>query len=133
MMNITRRKIFGAVALWSGPFAFLGLAAASPKTILAPQKKEHVWHRLDWDDVSTRPTIPGIYAVIVKGDSEREGAHVYYDFADYQTFATLTGEYSKDDDTLELHGDHDEEGEFMLAWCGPLDLPQFDYDWEKLS
>jgi hypothetical protein len=124
---ITRRTLFtGSVAA--------AAATQFQPAVAEPAREKWVWHRLDWDDVSTRPTIPGIYAVIVKGDSESEGPHVFYDFPDYQALATLTGEDQHDEfDEQRLYGDHDEEAEFMIAWCGPLDLPHFNFDWGKLT
>jgi hypothetical protein len=82
------------------------------------------WTPCDWEDKSTRPTIPGIYAVIIVGDSEREGAHFYYSYDDYQTFATL--ELPDEDGEQRFHGDNDEEPEQIIAWFGPIEIPPCD-------
>lgn len=77
----------------------------------------------------TKPTIPGVYAVMVSGDSERDGAHVFYDFGDYQTFARL---YHPDADGHQrFDGIHDEEEHTFFAWLGPIEIPKF--DWRELG
>jgi hypothetical protein len=82
------------------------------------------WTVCDWDDKATRPTVPGLYKVLIVGDSETEGAHVYYSYDDYETFATL---YEPDEDGEQrFQGEHDEEPEQVLAWFGPIDIPSCD-------
>lgn len=73
-----------------------------------------------------KPTEPGIYAVMVSGDSERDGAYVFYEFDDYRTFATL---YAKDAEGHQaFRGMHDEEEHTFFAWYGPITIPRCDVD-----
>lgn len=77
----------------------------------------------------TKPTVPGLYAVMVEGDSERDGAHVFYEFGDYQTLATL-GPKDADGDQ-QFKGLYDEEEHTFFAWFGPLEIPPYDLPPEK--
>lgn len=78
------------------------------------------WHKYP----EARPTIPGTYSVMVAGDSERDGPHVFYDFDDYQTFATLSPPDA--DGNQQFKGFHDEEDHTFLGWFGPIEVPPFD-------
>jgi hypothetical protein len=90
-------------------------------------EKQTSWNSFDHEDPSTWPTENGTYAVMVKGDSEREGPHVYYEFNDYQTFANLV-QVSRDPDDcfISFKGIHDEEAETFFAWYGPLVIPKYE-------
>lgn len=80
------------------------------------------WTRCDWEDEATRPKVPGLYAVVIEGDSERDGAYVFYDFGDYQTFAVAKAT----EEGLAVSCEHDEEPESIVAWYGPIDIPPCD-------
>lgn len=96
------------------------------------------WKVLDLDDISTRPTVEGRYAIVVDGDEERDGAHVFYSFNDYQTLADgrlYEFDPGGDAETVEairFYGDHDEGDETVIAWYGPLadgeDAPPYGND-----
>lgn len=87
------------------------------------------WNKFDYKNSDTWPTKKGIYAVMIKGDSERDGAHVYYEFDDYQTMAILKDvSFDKDDIYISFEGVHDEQVETIFAWYGPIEIPKFDYD-----
>jgi hypothetical protein len=76
------------------------------------------WHKYPDEE----PTVPGVYVVMVSGDSETDGPHVYYSFDDYQTFATLT---NKDIEGFQsFKGFHDEESHTFFAWYGPIEIPK---------
>lgn len=77
------------------------------------------WTKCEWDDETTRPKLAGIYAVVIEGDSERDGPHVFYEFGDYQTFAVVAIE----DGEVVVRCDHDEESGSIIAWLGPIDIP----------
>jgi hypothetical protein len=80
------------------------------------------------------PTEAGWYAVIIAGDSETDGPHVYYDYPDYQTFGQWVP--AQPDEFEDFEGGykggwsvmHDEESETIIGWCGPLDIPT---DWRE--
>ncbi len=80
------------------------------------------------------PTAPGWYAVVIEGDSETDGPHVYYDYPDYQTFAQWVPADPEEYEDFEggYKGSwsvmHDEEGESIIGWCGPLPIPT---DWRN--
>lgn len=82
------------------------------------------WTRFEPYEKGTWPIVPGIYKVVIVGDEEREGAHVYYSYDDYETFARL--EEPNADGEQKFHGDNDEEVEQILAWFGPIDIPECD-------
>jgi hypothetical protein len=78
---------------------------------------------LKWVDIAEddpRPS-PGTYAVMVKGDHEADGAHVYYSFDDYQTIAEVVD----NEDGGKFRGYHDEEDSSVFAYYGPLDIPDY--------
>ena len=81
------------------------------------------WKRYDSEDDSTHPTEPGEYAIMVRGDSETDGPHVFYDYPDYQTYAKA---WRNEDGEMELNLMHDEPAEAVFAWFGPLVIPPCD-------
>ena len=84
------------------------------------------WKHIDQGNLHTRPTIEGRYAVMVSGDEERDGPHVFYSYDDYQTVADgRLDEFEAGDngdfiDAIRFYGEHDEEDETIFAWFGPL-------------
>lgn len=81
------------------------------------------WVDCDWDEKpETRPTEPGEYAVIIAGDSEiGEYGHVYYDYDDYRTWATVTAT----PDGPQVVVDHGEPEDTIIAWYGPIQIPPY--------
>ena len=87
-------------------------------------RRKPKWTRTVEDDPKTYPTKEGFYAVMVCGDSESDGPHVYYSYPDYLTHAYAF----RDEDTgqIVLKGIHDEEQETVIAWYGPIEIPPCD-------
>lgn len=79
------------------------------------------WKKFDHKDKATWPIEVGVYAVMVKGDSEYLDGHCIYSFDDYQTFADC----EVNEEGYILKGYHDEEAEFMFAYYGPIIIPKF--------
>lgn len=85
-------------------------------------------HRNTKDDV---PTESGVYRVMVSGDSESVDGFTIYDFGDYETWAIFTraspDEYEDFPGGYKgtFTGDHDEEDETILAYCGPIVWPKY--------
>lgn len=69
------------------------------------------------------PKEPGIYAVMISGDSEVVDGHVIYSYQDYQTFAVHNG-FNEDGDPV-IVCSHDEEPEWIIAWYGPIEIPAY--------
>ncbi len=76
------------------------------------------------------PESEGWYRVLIPGDSETDGPHVYYDYPDYETWAYWQ---PADPDELEdfaggwkggFQCEHDEESESVAMWCGPIVFPK---------
>ena len=69
------------------------------------------------------PTVEGLYAVMVAGDSEYLEGHLMYAYNDYQTFATF-----KLDEEGEgrFTGEHDEEDSSIIAYFGPIVIPTYE-------
>jgi hypothetical protein len=80
------------------------------------------WRPCRWRDELTRPTQPGSYILRITGDSETEGPHVYYDYPDYTTFGNVHIEEGE----VIAGGIHDEDADSIIAWYGPLALPECD-------
>lgn len=80
---------------------------------------------LEWiirnDDKSNNPTVEGLYAVMVGGDSEQIDGHTIYAFDDYQNFA----EFKLNEDGGAFVGAHDEEDFTIFAYYGPIIIPKF--------
>ncbi len=76
-------------------------------------------------DYGGLPTKAGWYRVMIKGDSETEGPHVYYAYDDYETWAYFRAPDPTDylDEVGQFTGIHDEETDMVFAWCGPFDIP----------
>lgn len=68
------------------------------------------------------PTIAGHYRVMISGDSESDGPHVYYEYPDYETWAWY--EPTEDEVGGTFTGVHDEEKGMIFAWCGPFIVPK---------
>jgi hypothetical protein len=78
-----------------------------------------------WRAHKQYPTIAGWYRVMISGDSETDGPHVFYDYPDYETWAWFqTPEHDDEPDYVgTFTGIHDEETEMVFAWCGPFYVP----------
>jgi hypothetical protein len=87
------------------------------------REHELQWRPCRWDDELSRPTKPGTYQFRIAGDSETDGPHVYYDFPDYTTFGTVA---DVEDGEVHAQGSHDEEPDTIIAWYGPINLPDCD-------
>jgi hypothetical protein len=92
-------------------------------TVGLAAKHQLQWRPCRWDDELSRPTKPGTYQFRIAGDSESDGPHVYYDYHDYTTFGTVM---SVEDGEVHAQGTHDEEPESIIAWYGPITLPECD-------
>lgn len=75
------------------------------------------WHIRDGDD--DLPTVEGWYRVMISGDSETEGPHVYYAYDDYETWAEFFPD-EEEGGPGTFHGNRDEETDQVFAWCGPM-------------
>src|SRR6267142_455908 len=86
------------------------------------------WNKFNLKDTSTWPTIPGVYAVMVSGDSESIDGHTIYAFDDYRTFANLITSDPEDGEKgfINFHGYHDEDEYTIFAWYGPIIIPEHD-------
>ena len=82
------------------------------------------WHKFDHGDNITWPLQPGWYIVMVSGDCERDGPHVFYEYWPYKTFAKLS--LVDEDGDQEFIGVHDETPDMFEGWYGPLDIPPYD-------
>jgi hypothetical protein len=77
------------------------------------------------------PPAEGWYAVMHPGDSESIDGHTIYEFGDYQDFARWTpaepDELEDFDDGYKGHWmtQHDEDGDGIFAFYGPLLIPAF--------
>lgn len=74
------------------------------------------------DDKTNNPTEPGLYAVMVTGDSEYVDGHCVYSFPEYQNFA----EFKLHEEGGVFKGAHDEEDEFIFAYYGPIIIPPYE-------
>ena len=84
-----------------------------------------------------RPSAEGWYKVMHPGSEILEG-HVYYDYPDYSGWAywqpATPAEFAILGSTIitkqaeEAHWicEHDEDGESIFAYYGPLDIPEFE-------
>jgi hypothetical protein len=97
-----------------------------PERIEPRKKPELKWVECGSDftgrDGGPYPTEPGCYRVLISGDSETDGAHVFYEFPDYETWADIS--FDPDEGTPIFNASHDEEWETMIAWCGPFEIPK---------
>lgn len=66
------------------------------------------------------PTVPGLYRVMVSGDSESIDGHQIYAFDPYETFMQIG--IDQDGDVAGT-AEHDETFDFVIAWYGPIDIP----------
>lgn len=76
------------------------------------------------DDKSNNPTIEGIYAVMVSGDSEQIDGHTIYAFDDYRSWAS----FKLDEDGGSFTDEHDEEDFTIFAYYGPILIPEYKVD-----
>lgn len=75
------------------------------------------------DSKGPYPTEPGEYRVLVEGDSETgDFGHVFYAYDDYETWAHVVKD--SDGEVSELMGIHEEEQCQILAWYGPIEIPE---------
>ncbi|WP_396604831.1 hypothetical protein ACFLEY_22150 [Bradyrhizobium sp. YCK136] len=81
------------------------------------------WRPCRWDDELTRPKLPGHYQFRIAGDSETDGPHVYYEYPDYTTFGEV---FPEEEGYIHAQGSHDEEPESIIAWYGPINVPDCD-------
>lgn len=84
------------------------------------------WRRFDHEDAATWPPEPGLYCVMVEGDSEYCDGHLIYAFGDYTTFAVLHP--ADENGGRRFSGEHDEEPYNYKAWCGPVVIPPYDLE-----
>lgn len=68
------------------------------------------------------PTEPGCYRVLISGDHESVDGYVLYDYPDYETWADIS--FDPGDGSPIFTASHDEEWDFMIAWCGPFEVPK---------
>ncbi|RUU80481.1 hypothetical protein [Mesorhizobium sp. M7A.F.Ca.MR.362.00.0.0] len=84
--------------------------------------------------IKQNPAIPpaeGWYRVMHAGDSEYLEGHRIYDFDDYEGWAYWTP--AKEDEVEDFEGGwkgswkctHDEDGDFIFAYCGPVEFPSY--------
>lgn len=76
------------------------------------------------DNNTNNPTIFGLYAVMVSGDSEYVDGHCVYSFDDYQTFAS----FKENEEGGIFSGEHDEEDFTIFAYYGPIEIPEYKAD-----
>lgn len=75
------------------------------------------------------PTDAGWYRVLIPGDSEADGPHVYYDYPDYETWAQWIPADPEEFEDFDggykgqFACEHDEETESVTMWYGPLIVP----------
>jgi len=91
------------------------------------------------------PTEEGWYRVLYSGDSEYLEGHMIYDYDDYQGWAYWNPAREREEvivgppgwgvlravsEECDAHWttEHDEEGEFVIAFCGPLVFPDLPSD-----
>lgn len=74
------------------------------------------------DDKTNNPTEPGLYAIMVSGDSEYIEGHLVYAFDDYQTF----GKFIIDENGGGFEGEHDEGDFTIFAYFGPIIIPPYE-------
>lgn len=100
---------------------------------------------LEWVKGNT-PTEEGWYRVLHPGDSESIDGHTIYEYGDYQGWAQW---YSDDEEEASVVQDepgwgafirieatryrgwsceHDEDGDFIIAFCGPIIFPELPTD-----
>jgi hypothetical protein len=78
------------------------------------------------------PPAEGWYRVMVGGDSESVDGHTIYEFPDYEQWGYWTPAAPEEFEDFEggYKGSwkcmHDEEGEFLFAYCGPFVVPPFE-------
>lgn len=84
--------------------------------------------------IEQQPAIPsaeGWYRVMHSGDSEYLEGHLIYDFPDYEDWAYWTP--ASPDEFEDFDGgykgswgtQHDEDGDFIFAYCGPFMPPPY--------
>lgn len=76
------------------------------------------------DDDHRWPTEEGWYRVLHPGDYDAEGAHVYYDYPDYEGWAYWSTEDTDDEYPGTWFCEHDEDGFGILTFCGPIEVPE---------
>lgn len=87
---------------------------------------------MKWVTVDDKPAPEkgGWYRVMIRGDSETDGAHVFYDYPDYETWAQwIPAEPEEAEESEGLykgawHGSHDEGDADIFAYAGPVVMPK---------
>lgn len=75
------------------------------------------------------PRREGWYRVVHSGDSESVDGYTIYDYPDYEAWAYWTP--AREDEFEDFEGgykgswmcSHDEDGDFIVAFCGPIPVP----------
>lgn len=105
--------------------ALKGIARAIDAMLNPVGKQPKVWTQMEHRE----PVEGGWYRVMISGDSETDGAHVYYSYPDYETWALWTeGDpeaQAEKDDGWEGQWSvvHDEPHECVFAYAGPVRIP----------
>ena len=77
------------------------------------------------------PTEEGWYRVMIHGDSESIDGHTIYDFPDYETWAYWTPADQAECEDFDggYKGSwmctHDEDGDWVFAYCGPFEFTAY--------
>lgn len=80
------------------------------------------WTRCDWNDESTRPTEPGVYAIwCVIPEEICDGVSIAEE-AEFMVLGIVTPAECGVSITL----DHGVSLEYIIGWFGPLLIPPFD-------
>ncbi len=84
--------------------------------------------------INQNPAIPpagGWYRVMISGDSETIEGHTIYEYSDYETWGywTPAAPWEFEDFEGGYKGSwtctHDEEGDWIFAYCGPFNPPSY--------
>lgn len=73
-------------------------------------------------DTTEFPSVPGLYFVMISGDSESLDGHVLYEYSDYRT----TAEFDFNEGVPEFTCPHDEDQDWIFAYYGPVIIPEFE-------
>ncbi len=107
-----------------------GLEYERRKYVMAPTATNAIWINTVPDQPNLRiwPRQPGRYWVMISGDSETDGPHVFYQFDDYRTQFTIV-DYDEETGVPMGAGDQDEEWDTVIAyWQPPIIEPK---PWDK--
>lgn len=84
---------------------------------------ERLWQPCDPEKTETWPPVVGHYRVLIVGDSETEGPHVYYEYDDYTVWAEVK---DVDPEDYIIRCEFDEELDQIISWYGPINAPEMD-------